>query len=186
MRKTIVSLTILAALVPAAAFAQNADAAAEARIRAAIDHAASVGVPESLLENKVREGRAKGIAEARIAAAVEHRAEVLARVRTALLERSHTIPGELTADGLTTGALTAAADAHEGGVSLKNLASVYARAGADGSVALNVLADLVASGRASQNALVRVEAALARGGRGLNELRGSADAKAGARIRIGG
>jgi hypothetical protein len=169
MLKAIASLALLAALAPAAsAQTGHGDAEAAARIRVAIDRAASAGVPAWLLENKVLEGRAKGIPAARIAAAVEHRADVLARVRAALADRQ---PSQAEHTLLSAGELTAAATAHELGVKLEDLAAISARAGSNRGAALAVLADLVARGRASENALMRVQAALARGNRGLDELR---------------
>ncbi|HSJ10640.1 MAG TPA: hypothetical protein VK928_12030 [Longimicrobiales bacterium] len=149
------------------------DAAADARIRAAIEHAASVGVPEWLLERKVAEGEAKGVAAEKIAAAVEHRATVLARVQSALDARVR---------GTTDGELTAAADAHERGVSLDALARVSAGAGNDRAAALTVLADLVEAGKVPEHALLRVETALSRGGSALAELRANAAASARANI----
>lgn len=152
----------------------TADAAAEARIRAAIDHAASVGVPLSMLENKVAEGRAKGVPLARIAAAMEHRAEVLARVKSAMESRFGAV---------SEGELTAGADANEAGVSLDQLSRVGVQAGNDRSMALTVLADLVANGQVPEHALLRVQAALNGGVGALTRLGNSAEARAGAEAR---
>ncbi len=193
MRKSSISLMIVAALVPAAASAQSsaqgtasaaarvtsqtsiaapaansttaADAAAEARIRASINRATEQGVPRSTLEDKVAEGRAKGASSARIATAVEHRADVLARVNAAV--------GGAGAQSEATHAseLTAAADAYENGVSLSSITEIAAGAGGNRAVALNVLANLVASGStAPGEAVLRVNNALRAGGSVLAQL----------------
>src|SRR5690606_9670501 len=47
---------------------------AEARIQAATRRVAAAGIPRSLVESRVAEGRAKGVPAERIAAAVERRA----------------------------------------------------------------------------------------------------------------
>jgi hypothetical protein len=203
MRRTFLYVTMFALIAPAAASAQAAcapspaharpspapqtrgfsDAAAEARARAAIEHAASVGVPQELLERKIAEGRAKGVAEARIAAAVERRAEAMARVMTALNRNQDAASGEASARGQASASaavLMAATDAHELGVDLDGVAAVHAGAGNDRAVALSVLADLVADGRTPEHALVTVQAALARGGNALVNLGASVPAGRGA------
>jgi hypothetical protein len=192
MRRTIFTLAAAAFLTPATLSAQAqtgaaADAAAEARIQAALATAVDAGVPVTLLESKIAEGRAKGVDMARIATAVEHRAEVLTRVQTALAARF---------EAVTTGELTAAADAHQNGVGLDGIVGVTARAGNDRAAALTVLADLVAEGRAPEHALLRVEAALNGGAAELARLRAAAaasaraatpsvDARAGAGVEAG-
>lgn len=189
MRTTILSITMAALLSPSVALSQTGGAAstriqtgaetiaetdleqdgamdAGARIQAAVIQALSVGIPVTLLENKIAEGRAKGIPMDRIAAAVEHRVDVLTRVRAALESRT---------DPVAAGELTAAADAHEAGVTLEGLAELSSRARSGERVtALTVLADLVASGRAPEHALLRVEAALSGGVAELARLEGSA------------
>lgn len=205
MRRMIFPLAIAAAIVPAAVSSQTsgsasaasttqastgaqsavsaaADAAAEARIDVAIERATNAGIPAQMLENKVAEGRAKGIPMTRIAAAVEHRAEVLARIQTVLASR----PGA-EANTVGTAELIAAADAHEAGISLENISTLSTRAGNDRAVALTVLADLVASGRAPDHALLRVQNAMQAGGNALGQLRQSVvRANSHAKIRIGG
>lgn len=164
MRRILFSLAVLALFTPALLSAQSsADAAAEARMAVAIQHAMSVGVPQSLLESKVAEGRAKGVAAARIAAAVEHRAEVLARVQSAFNARAETV---------SRSELQAAGDAHERGVDVESITELSARAGEDRAVALTILADLVASGKTPEHALLRVQAALAGGADALVQLSG--------------
>ncbi len=185
--RTFPAIVLLALMAPSLAVSQTsgsgqagsgatarADATAEARIQAAIDHAASVGVPLSMLETKVAEGRAKGVPLERIAAAVEHRAEVLARVKSAMESRFETV---------SDGELTAGADANEAGVSLDQLSRVAVQAGNDRSMALTVLADLVARGQVPERALLRVQAALNGGVGALTQLGNSAEARAGAEAR---
>jgi hypothetical protein len=149
-------------------------------MQAAIDHALSVGVPVSMLETKIAEGRAKGASMERIAAAVEHRAEVLTRVQTAFNARRETV---------SQAELTAAADAHERGVSVDNITQLSARAGNDRAAALTVLADLVAQGTVPEHALLRVQAALSGGASELARMRSvevRGNAAAGARVEVGG
>ena len=198
MRMTILSIMTIAAITPIAASAQTAQsgaaasASAEARIEASIRRAENAGVPRDMLENKVAEGRAKGVAAARIAAAVEHRADVLARVRARLAGDVDARTPRRPADqpqrpaddeqrpadnaphrrGVVTSAeLVAAADAFEGGIDLNSIATLSARAGNQRAAALSVLADLVASGRTSPSqALLRVETALNGGASALARL----------------
>lgn len=182
MRKLIFPLTIVATIIPAAASAQTSgtasaattaqatanstvDPTAEARITIAIERAVTAGIPVQLLETKVAEGRAKGVSLTRVAAVVEKRAEVLARVQNVLA----TDAGNRS-DVVAAGELTAAADAHEGGISLENIAKLTASAGNDRAAALTVLADLIASGRAPEHALLRVQNALRAGGNALAEV----------------
>jgi hypothetical protein len=203
MRRFFIPLTAAALLLPVTVSAQAvsthsaADAAAEARINAAIQTALEAGVPQVLLENKVAEGRAKGVAAARIAAAVEHRAEVLTRVNAALqagvppradagTDARARSGGRANANAnananvelFSAAELTAAADAHEAGVSLENLVRLSARAGEQRGTALSVLAELVAAGRVPEQALLNVQAALNRGGNALVDLRGTVGAGA--------
>jgi hypothetical protein len=178
--RRILMIAAFGLLAPAALAGQTqADATAEARMQAAIDHALTVGVPASMLEAKIAEGRAKGVSMARIAAAVEHRAQVLTRVQTAFNARR---------EAVSQSELTAAADAHERGVSVEKITELSAQAGNERSAALTVLADLVARGRAPEHALLRVQAALQGGASELarmrnTELRGNA--AAGARVEVG-
>jgi len=177
MRRLILSLTIATAFASTGVTAQtagtesattttqsaaSADAAAEARMNIAIARAVEAGVPMQLLENRIAEGRAKGVSMTRIAAVVEKRADVLARVQTRLVESGHAVAA---------GELIAAADAHERGLSLEQIANLSAEAGNDRAAALTVLADLVANGRAPEHALLRVQTALQAGGNALAELR---------------
>jgi hypothetical protein len=180
MRKTLM-VAVFGLFAPAALAGQTqADAAAEARMQAAIDHALEAGVPVAMLESKIAEGRAKGVSMARIAAAVEHRAEVLTRVQTAFAARR---------EAVSQAELTAAADAHERGVTVDKITELSAQAGNDRAAALTVLADLVANGRAPEHALLRVQAALSGGASELARMRNTeirGNAAAGARVEVGG
>ena len=173
MRTMTMGLAAALLLLPAALPAQDSTSTSQsqARIDAALTAALQAGVPASLLEGKVAEGRAKGIPMERIAAAVEHRLEALTEAHDAITKAGieHTTDGELSV----------AADAVQAGVSQRALVSV-ARGAPDGSraVAIAVLTDLVSQGQASERALARVEAALARGPEALANL----GAEAGGRV----
>jgi hypothetical protein len=202
MNSLLITAALAATLIPAGAFAQTqtqTDDAAEARMRGSIQTAIEAGVPVSMLESKIAEGKAKGIPMDRIAAAVEHRAEVLARVSAALnareqpaqngsgttaSEAAHARNAARAADRTAAVAeLTAAADAYESGVSLGSIASLSARAGEKRGVALTVLADLIARGNtAPSKALARVQTALSRGDAALANLGASAAGHANATI----
>jgi hypothetical protein len=71
MKTRILPALAMLAMLPTALQAQNA----EERIAAAMQYAQNAGIPVSLLDSKVQEGKAKGIPMDRIAAAVERRAE---------------------------------------------------------------------------------------------------------------
>jgi hypothetical protein len=91
--KTFIAVAIIALLTAGAlpAFAQGGQGAQE-RIDTAIAHARSQGVPVSLLESKMAEGKAKGVPLDRIAAAIERREASLERAAQAMKghERSPT------------------------------------------------------------------------------------------------
>ena len=197
-------LTLAAALVvaPAALFAQDSTAAggntADARLATALDAAVEAGIPVSLLERKVAEGKAKGVPMARIAAAVEQRLDALTAARDALTKAG--------LESTTEGELSVAADAVQAGVSQTALLAISRRAPDESrAVAIAVLAELVAQGQASDQAVARVEAAIARGpealanfggqsaghmgvesGLGTNGAGVQADLGAGARVELGG
>ena len=163
------TLCLAAALIcaPAALLGQDSTASsstgADARIDAALETAVDAGIPVSLLERKVAEGKAKGVPMDRIAAAVEQRLDGLMQARDAM-----------TKAGLastTEGELSVAADAVQAGVSQSALVAISQRAPGDSrAVAIAVLTDLVALGHASDQALVRVEGALERGPEALANL----------------
>jgi hypothetical protein len=86
--KTFFGVAIVALLTAGAlpAFAQGGQGAQE-RIDAAFARARSQGVPVSLLESKMAEGKAKGVALDRIAAAIERREASLERAAQAMKGR---------------------------------------------------------------------------------------------------
>lgn len=169
MRSTKLILSLVLALVPVGLTAQQA--APHARIETALGAAASAGIPVSLLESKINEGRAKGVAEARIAAAVEARLDALIRAHGAL-ERGR-------ARGVSAGELSLAADALQAGVSEAALVDVMTRAPAQRrAVATAVLTELVELGVASDVALARVHAAIGQGGEALVNLPAQATGRA--------
>jgi hypothetical protein len=163
-----IALALLLCLSTAlAAGAQDA----QRRIDNARRSAASAGLPVQLLEDKVAEGRAKGVPLDRIAAAVEHRLAGITRAR------------EVMGRAVTPADLAAGADALDAGVSSAALTTLSREAPpAQRAVAVAVLTQLVSEGLASDRALERVQAALRRGPDALRELpaqtqgRGSAGA----------
>jgi hypothetical protein len=174
MRSKTLYLAAALALSPAALFAQDANA----RVDAALESAVEAGVPVSLLEQKIAEGKAKGVPMERIAVAVEKRLEALTQARAAM-----TTAG---LESATAGELSVAADAVQGGVSQTALAAISQRASDDNrEVAIAVLTDLVAMGHASEQALVQVEAALARGPEALANLRAESAGQVAAQSGIG-
>lgn len=129
------------------------------RIDTARRQAVASGLPVAVLDDKVAEGRAKGVPLERIALAVEHRLGALGRARDVM--------------GRTTPAadLAAGADALDAGVTPEVLAELSRAAPqAQRAVAVAVLAQLVREGVASERALQRVQAALQRGPDALREL----------------
>lgn len=157
MRRFLPLLVFGAMLVPASLAAQDADE----RIQAALSQAEEAGIPTALLENKVKEGQAKGIPMDRIADAVQRRADGLARAQQALAGTP-----DVGSDDLSV-----AADALESGVSeavLTELANTAPRERR--SVAIAALTYLVNADRAPQEALDRVVEALARGPAALENL----------------
>ncbi len=159
-RNTVVALAALA-LAPLSLSAQRPESATQ-RIEAAKARAAQAGIPAELLQQRITEGRAKGVSEERIAAAVERRAAGLARAQEALARR----------DSRPTGAeLSAGADAIEAGVDGQAIRAVAAAARAEQRpVALAVLGELVKQGVPVQDALDRVTAAMAQRGDALARL----------------
>jgi hypothetical protein len=140
----------------------------EQRIAAARQRAAAAGIPVSLLDGKVAEGRAKAIPVDRIATAVERRLASLQRARDAM-------GGGARPPALTPADLTVGADALDAGVDPAALGRLAREAGADRrTVAIAVLTQLVQEGMASEQALARVTAALARDPDELRRLPGEA------------
>ena len=127
---------------------------AQQHIDVALARARSQGVPVSLLESKVAEGKAKGVSLDRIAAAIEHRESALERAAQAL--KGHEQIGD--AD------LSVGADAVEAGISEAVLGAVADSAPRDRrAVAIAALTELVRRGTAPDAALARVREALKRG-----------------------
>jgi hypothetical protein len=167
MRTMTMWLTVALLIAPAALAAQDSTAStnggSQARIDAALSTALKAGVPVSLLEGKIAEGKAKHVPMDRIAAAVEQRLDALTEAQAALTKAGIT--------SATDGQLSVAADAVQAGVSQSALVTVSKDA-SEGSraVAIAVLTDLVAMGQASEQALTRVQAALSRGPEALANL----------------
>ncbi|HEV2148010.1 MAG TPA: hypothetical protein VGR37_11460, partial [Longimicrobiaceae bacterium] len=120
--KRILFAALLLLCAPLPALAQDVASPAQ-RIEAARRTAESAGIPASLLENKVAEGRAKGIPMARIAAAVEQRLALLTRARDAMAGE---VRGPLAPTDLRVGA-----DALAAGVSPETLGTLARSAPGD-------------------------------------------------------
>ena len=132
------------------------------RIDTALSRARQVGIPVSLLESKIAEGKAKGVSPERIAAAIERREAVLERASQALR-------GEADAAA----SLAVGADAIESGVNEAVLKAVAANAPRDRrNVAIAALTQLVQQGQVPEAALERVRDALKRGPDALANLPG--------------
>ena len=153
--KTFIAVAIITLLTAGAlpAFAQGGQGAQE-RIDTAIAHARSQGVPVSLLESKMAEGKAKGVPLDRIAAAIERREASLERAAQAM-------KGD---EGITDADLSVGGDAVEAGVSPAVLKAVTDSAPRGRrAVAIAALTELVQRGVAPDAALARVRQALKRG-----------------------
>jgi hypothetical protein len=160
IRLTMTGMAVLIGLIllPAFAVAQTP----EERVDAALTRAESAGIPQSLLQSKIDEGKAKGIPMDRIAAAVEARLKGLEQARAAMTRESN----DVNAAELSVGA-----DAIGAGVSAAVLAEIAASTGHDRrAVAIAALTQLVAQGIVSEAALTRVQDALARGPQALANL----------------
>jgi hypothetical protein len=182
MRRTTMFLAAALGFAPTALFAQDSTSAtggADARVHAALETALEAGIPVSLLERKIAEGKAKGVPMDRIAAAVEARLEALTKASDALAKAGLARPSE--------GDLSVAADAVQGGVSATALATISQTAPQDRrAVAIAVLTELVALGHTPESALEQVQSALARGPEALANLHGEAGAGGNAGIGAGG
>lgn len=181
MRSKTLCLAAALVLAPAALTAQEESApgtTAGARVETALEAAVEAGIPVSLLERKIAEGKAKGVPMERIAAAVETRLEALVQARDAMARAG--------LENATEGELAVGADAVQGGVSQTALATI-SRSAPEGSraVAIAVLTDLVALGHASDRALTRVEAAIARGPEALANLRAESAGQARGEVGLG-
>jgi len=131
------------------------------RITTALARARQVGIPVSLLEAKIAEGKAKGKSIDVIAAAVEHRA-------MALEHASQVMKGQA---GNGEAELSVAADALDSGVSDAVLRAISESAPRDRrAVAIVALTQLVQLGHVPEAALERVKNALKRGPEALLNL----------------
>lgn len=176
MRK-VLGVVVTMLLLPVGVNAQQG-ASSEARVQAALEAAASAGLPISLLESKIAEGRAKGVAMDRIALAVEARLEALTKA-SAAMQRARI-------ESTTVGDLSIAADAVQAGVSETALVEISRRAPQERrAVAVAVLANLVALGHGSEQALGQVRAALGRGPRALLNLQARTSAELQAKGAVG-
>jgi hypothetical protein len=150
MKTKFLLATLLLAL-PATALAQRP----EERIEAAKARVVSAGIPASLLDSKVAEGRAKGVPMERIAAVVEQRDAALLRAHTVIAQRGRTAS---EAD------LAAGADALGSGISEAVLRTISETAPQERrAVAITALTELVVLGERPEEALQRVTDALAAG-----------------------
>jgi hypothetical protein len=155
-----VVIVVLALTGTVAAYAQVQPP--QDRINTALSRARQVGIPVSLLESKIAEGKAKGVSQERIAAAIERREAVLERASQALR-------GEADAAA----SLAVGADAIESGVNEAVLKAVAANAPRDRrNVAIAALTQLVQQGQVPEAALERVRDALKRGPDALTNLPG--------------
>jgi hypothetical protein len=163
-------ILLMALLLPVSLAAQQDPAA---RVRAAIGRAEAAGIPVSLLEARVAEGRAKGVPMDRIAVAVERRAAALTSARDAMSGPR----------ALSEGELAAGADAVESGIGGEVLRALIEGARAeDGAVAIAVLTFLHREqGLPVDQALARVKEALSRGPDALRSLPAQAAAARGRR-----
>jgi len=151
--KTVIAASIIALLTAGPAVAQRGQNAQE-RIDAAFARARSQGVPVTLLDSKMAEGKAKGVPLDRIATAIERRESSLEHAARAM--KGHDPVGD--AD------LSVAADAVEVGVSdavLNSVADTVPRERR--AAALAAITELVQRGTAPDTALARVREALKHG-----------------------
>lgn len=168
LRRATMAVVALA-LFAVPAEAQEAEGTAEAFARAE-----AAGIPVSLLESKLAEGRAKGVAMDVIERAVQRRTDALIRAAATFEAAGIESAGEAE--------LSVAADALESGVSEVVLQTISETAPQERrAVAIAALSHLVAVGEVPEQALARVEAALQRGPGALARLsaRGDVGAEAG-------
>lgn len=153
-----------AALTLCIAWANLAGAQAQPpqdRLNTALARARQVGIPVTLLEAKIAEGKAKGVSLDRIAAAVERRESTLERASQVMKGQ----PGSGDAE------LSVAADALDSGVSDAVLKAVSESAPRERrAVAIAALTELVKMGHVPEAALSRVQQALKRGPEALLNL----------------
>jgi hypothetical protein len=149
---------VVAAILPAGALAQTP----RERIDQAMTRAQQAGIPVSLLESKIAEGRAKGVGMERIAIAVESRLRNAEQAKVIMTRGA----GDVDAAQLSVGA-----DAIGAGVTEAVLEKIAASASRDRrAVAVAALTQLVLHGITPDAALVRVQEALASGPQALANL----------------
>src|SRR5215510_1453006 len=131
---------VVLAIVSVPAVAQTP----QERIDAAMTRSQQAGIPLSLLESKIAEGRAKGVAMDRIAAAVESRLRNLEQAKVVMARVANDVDGAQ---------LSVGADAIGSGISDAVLEKITASAGRDRrAVAVAVLTQLVLHGNAPEAA----------------------------------
>src|SRR5215510_12639828 len=149
---------VVLAVVSVPALAQTP----QERIDAAMTRSQQAGIPLSLLESKIAEGRAKNVAMDRIAMAVESRLRNLEQAKIIMAR----VANDVDASQLSVGA-----DAIGAGVSEAVLEKIAASTNRDRrAVAVAVLTQLVVHGVAPEAALQQVKDALARGPQALANL----------------
>jgi hypothetical protein len=142
------------------------------RINTALARARQTGIPVTLLESKIAEGKAKGVPLERIAVAIDRRLSALERANQALRGQAD-----------AAASLAVAADAIESGVNEAVLRDVAESApGTRRNVAIATLTELVHQGHTPQAALGRVKDAIKKGPDALTNL----PAQAAPRSRGGG
>ncbi|MEE9207847.1 MAG: hypothetical protein V3U67_05620 [Gemmatimonadota bacterium] len=163
-----VAIPLAILLLAAPASAQEIDAA----FADALTRASEAGIPVSLLESKIAEGRAKGVPMDRIQEAVAQRTDALIKASATLQAAGIESPD--AAD------LSVGADALQGGVSETVLATIAETSPAERrTVAIAALTQLVGAGIVADQALQQVEEALRRGLEALANLPLQAGAVAG-------
>lgn len=162
---------LMAALAVPAALPAQAQAPAEARIAAARQQASEAGIPLSLLDSKIAEGRAKDISADGIATAIERRLGSLVRARSVMA----TDP----ALRLSPADLKVGADALEAGVDEPTLSSLAkSTPGQYRAVAVAVFTQLVQQGEPPAQALQQVRMAVGKSPAALQHLPAQAAARA--------
>lgn len=166
------------ALLPLPMEAQQSPAQRLEAVRAS---AVQAGIPVELIDNRIAEGRAKGIPEGRIAEAVERRERGLLQ--------AHRV---ITAAGIvpTAADLSSGTDALEAGVDAESLQAILKASRAqERPVALAVLGELVRQGMPVLEARDRVQSALQRRDENLASLpretaaeRGAGQGRSGAAV----
>ena len=162
MKRIMMALALLALPSMMQAQAPAGSPTPEERIEAAKARASAAGIPLSLIEAKIADGRARGVSMERLASAVEKRSAALEQAHAALSRSGRPVTDQ---------ELDVSADAMSLGVSEAVLLKLSEAAGADRrGVAIAALTQLVAAGRVPAEALDRVTEALARGGDALSNL----------------